>query len=201
MSHTCNPNPSPSRRQRQETENSLTSLRKRRNPAAKQNETIAKTQVPNYLSVCSVCVRVLLCMHVYVRPKHTLGSMRCLSGPKILAMYGGLNKNGPIRVLFWMLSSQLVELFGKEEEVWPCWKCASGGELGDFKSLHQAQCLFLCLLPVDWVIKLSVGAPVPWLSASHQGNGLPSETVSQAPGRYFLLWELLCSWCLFVAIE
>ena len=87
MTHTCNPNPSPSRRQRQETENSLTSLRKRRNPAdpaAKQNETIANTQVPNYLSVCSVCLRVLLCMYVYIWPKHTLGSMRCLSGQRYL---------------------------------------------------------------------------------------------------------------------
>ena len=55
----------------------------------------------------------------------------------------------PIGPFIWILSFQLVDLVGKDWEVWPCWgRCATGYRLCGFRRLLHSH-LALCLMLVD----------------------------------------------------
>lgn len=52
---------------------------------------------------------------------------------------GGLNYNGHTGSEVWILQLQLMELLGKDQEVWPCWsRCVTGAGHGGFKDFHYA---------------------------------------------------------------
>lgn len=45
-------------------------------------------------------------------------------------MYSGSNNNDPPpKDHVWTLGSHLLELFGKDRQIWPCWKCVTGQTL------------------------------------------------------------------------
>jgi hypothetical protein len=71
-----------------------------------------------------------------------------------------------------MFGPMSVELFGKDQLVWPSWRgCVTGGELSGFKSPFQGQYLCWLLLAAAGclqmrMLKLSVTAVASGLTAS-----------------------------------
>jgi hypothetical protein len=86
------------------------------------------------------------------------------SQSKVLTWCGGLNEKTPIGSYLQILSSQLVELFWKDQEVWPCWKkCALWAGLVQTATSFSGSCLsFLATCCVS-VCTLSAVGLVPGL--------------------------------------
>lgn len=76
--------------------------------------------------------------------------------PKSLSWF---NENDPHRSYVWILVSHMVELFGKDWGVWPCWRiCATWGRFRGFKSLRHSQ--FALCVSVPCACGLSIGNQV-----------------------------------------
>jgi hypothetical protein len=72
--------------------------------------------------------------------------------PRQTSCCGGVDRNGPHRLMCLNAWSMGVVLLDRDEEVWPCWrKCVTGVGFGAFSSSSQAQCLTLssCCLPIQ----------------------------------------------------
>jgi hypothetical protein len=88
-----------------------------------------------------------------------------------------LNENGLNKLIVLNFGPQLVELFGKDYDMWLWWRsCVSESGLSSFKNPHHSQMIFSA--SCWWIkYKLSATAPVPPLPACchaliHDGHRL-----------------------------
>ena len=105
-----------------------------------------------------------------------------------------------------MFGPQLIEYFGMDKEVWPCWRrYVTGGRLWSFKSPHQSQLAFS--LSCDLVSRCellrclllsTMPACLPPCSPK-DSHGLTLSNCNPPINSFF--HKLLWSWCLITAIE
>jgi hypothetical protein len=78
----------------------------------------------------------------------------------ILPDCDGLNENGQHKLLCWNVGPHVVELFGKDWEVWPCWKGTLMEEGLSLKvSKTHSRLSVILFVPVNLCIRWRLTAP------------------------------------------
>lgn len=92
---------------------------------------------------------------------------------QLLSCSDGLNEDAPHGFIFWILGPQLVQLFEKEEKVWPWWRWYfTDGTFWLFQSPLHFQLIFP-LFCVNWDVnfQLLLKACLPAYCHAHHHNG------------------------------
>lgn len=81
---------------------------------------------------------------------------------------GGLNENYTHCIIYWIFRSKVVQLFGKGQQMWPCWaRYITGDWLWHFQSRHHSRSFLfslVCVLRCDF----STTAPTSWLPSCYR---------------------------------